>query len=251
MSDETSITKENKPKKIDAVGLRFYGDKFTRYMRVGEITDLLPAFKDYYYAAKVKDPNASIIPILQGFNTEVCEPMGRMFHPNTAQVRIWRRKWDLDLMQQMKGTDIAIIEGRNIHQVVKTRNESRELVLGVDDNELEAGVRTLGGELLNDAMQMLRDDQELEEIYDDETLMKRRNYIVNVFSHTTRLVHGKAALMLKASAEKRETAGFLMNLLARATAGRLSDDEMQMLETTYSPTHNAERSEVYEQPVKI
>lgn len=240
MSDETSI-ETIKPKKIDAVGLRFYGDKFTRYMRVGEIVDLLPAFKEFYYSAKIKNPNASIIPILQGFNTEVAEPMGRFFHPNTSQVRIWRRKWDLDLMQQMTDKELSVVEGRNIHQVIKTRDDERRLVLGVDDNELEAGVRTLGGELLNDAMQMLRDDQELEEIYDDETLMKRRNYIVNVFSHATKLVHGKAALMLKASAEKRETAGFLMNLLAKATAGKLSDDEMQMLETTYSPQHNEQQ----------
>lgn len=230
---------EVKPKKTNAVGIAYYGSKFVRFMKLGELNDLIPAFKDYYYAAKIKDNNARLVRILQAFNTEVCEPMGRVFHPHTIQVKTWRSKWDLDLMQQIQDKDLKIIERKNIHQIIKTRNDERALVLGqVDDNELEAGVKTLGGELLNDAMQMLRDDQELEEIYDDETLIKRRNYIVNVFAHATRLVHGKAALMLKASEEKRNTAGFLMSLLSRATAGKMSDEEMGLLKSAYASKQN-------------
>jgi hypothetical protein len=228
-----------KPKKIDGAGRAYYGDKFTRYMRLGEYSDLLPAFKDYYYEARIKDPNARLSDILQGFNSEVCEPMNRLFHPYTVQIKIWRSKWDLDLAQQLQDKDLQIVERKNIHQIIKTRDEDRKLVLGApDDNSLEAGVRTLGGELLNDAMQMLRDDQELEEIYDDETLIKRRSYIVNVFAHATKLVHGKAALLLKASEEKRNTAGFLMSLLSRATAGKMSDEEMGLLKSAYAPKQN-------------
>ena len=226
-------TQLTKTKKIDAVGLAYYGTTFTHYLKVGEINDLISAFKDFYYEAKVKDPNCRLSETLQNFNTEICVPLGRVFHPYTAQIRIWRKKWDLDLMQQMQDKDLRVIERKNVHQIIKTRDEDRKLVLGApDDNTLEAGVRTLGGELLNDAMQMLRDDQELEEIYDDETLIKRRNYIVGVFAHATRLVHGKAALMLKASKEKRNTVGFLMDLLAQATSGTLTDEQMALLETT-------------------
>lgn len=225
-------TQLSKPTKIDAVGIAYYGSGFTRYMLLKEVTDLIPAFKDFYYAAKIKDPNVRLSLILQNFNTEICEPLERKFHPHTLNVRTWRAKWDLDLMQQMQDKDLKLIERKNVHQVIKTRNEDRTLVLGApQDNELEAGVRTLGGELLNDAMQMLRDDQELDEIYDDETLIKRRNYIVNVFAHATRLVHGKAALMLKASEEKRNTASFLMDLLAQATSGQLNDEQLSLLET--------------------
>ena len=233
------MAEETKIKKIDGAGRAYYGDKFNGYMKLGEYSDLLPSFKDFYYAARIKDPNARLSEILQTFNSEICEPMGRLFHPYTGQIKIWRSKWDLDLMQQTQDKDLAIVERKNIHQIIKTRDDERKLVLGApDDNQLEAGVRTLGGELLNDAMQMLRDDQELEEIYDDETLIKRRNYIVNVFSHATRLVHGKAALMLKASEEKRNTAGFLMSLLSKATAGKMSDDEIALLKTTYAPKQN-------------
>lgn len=222
--------------RIDAAGRSYYGDNFARYMKLAEINDLIPAFKDFYYAEKIKDPNVRISDIMQGFNREHCEPLGRLFHPHTQQLRMWRKKWDMDLIQQLHDKDLKLIERKNVHQVIKTRDEERQLVLGAaDDNQLEAGVRTLGGELLNDAMQMLRDDQELDEMYTSDELIKRRNYIVNVFAHGTRLVHGKAALMLKMSEEKRNTAGFLMSLLSRATAGKMSDEEMGLLKGAYAP----------------
>src|SRR3990167_4638005 len=118
------------PKKIDAAGMAYYGEKFTHYYKLPEIQDLIPAFKDYYYAAKVKDPNARLAQLLQDFNTEVCEPMGRVFHPQTPSIRTWRKKWDLDLMQQTHDKDLVVIERKNIHQVIKTRNAERNLVLG-------------------------------------------------------------------------------------------------------------------------
>jgi len=100
---------------------------------------------------------------------------------------------------------------------------------------------------LNDAMQMLKEDQELEEIYTNDELIKRRSYIINVFSHATRLVHGKASLMLKASEESRNTAGFLMSLLSRATAGKITDEEMALLKSSYIPRQNEQRTQT-EQP---
>ena len=232
--EQIRALQEARDKKVDPVGLQIYGEKFLGFMKLAEVNDIIPAFKDFYYEAKVKDPNESFTTILRNFDKEVCEPMGKKFHPYIGQMRLWRKKWDLDLMQQMTNKDLVLVERKNIHQIIKTRDGERNLILGApQDTELEAGVRTLGGELLNDAMQMLRDDQELEEIYDNETLIKRRSYIVNVFAHATRLVHGKAALMLKASAEKRDTASFLMGLLARATAGKMSDEEMGLLKSAY------------------
>lgn len=223
-------------KKLDPVALSMYGDRFTGYQKVGEILDLIPVFKEYYYAEKIKNPNAPLYPTIKAFNEESCYPEGKKFHPYPTQLRHWRKKWDLDLMNQREeGRELVIYEPKKIKQVIKTRGEGGELILGADYGALEQGVGTLAGELINDAAQMLRDDQELEDIYSSEELMKRRAYIVNVFAHTTKLVHGKAALMLKASAEKRENANFLMGLLAKATSGKLSDEEMSMLETTYTP----------------
>lgn len=221
-----------KTKKFDAVGSAYYGKSFTGYQKLSEITDLIPAFKDFYYEAKIKDHNARLAEILQNFNRDICEPVNRKFHPYTTNVRVWRAKWDLDLMQQMKNKEIMSVEGKNVYQVIKTRDADKNLLLGIDDGALEAGVKTLGGELLNDAMQMLKDDQELDEVYTTEELVKRRNYIVGVFSHVTRLVHGKATLMLKASAEKRENVSFLMDLLAQATSGEMTNEQLELLEAS-------------------
>jgi len=124
-------------------------------------------------------------------------------------------------------------EGSATNLLVRTQDEDGKLLLGVDDDILERGTRTLGGELLNDALHTLHEQQEEGTFNRD-----KRNYIVNVLNHTNKLVQGKATIKLKAAAEKRETAGFLMTLLSKATAGKLTDEEMRALETTYSPTYD-------------
>lgn len=245
--DEEEFAESEPKKKSDPLALAMYGETFQGYQKVGEIKETISAFKDYYYERKKENVNATLFDIMQTFNREICTPEGKRFHPYPSQVKFWRAKWDADIISQLHGAEMAIVEPKKIRQIIKTRNEDREVVLGApQDSDLEAGVRTLGGELLNDAMQMLRDDQMLEEVMDDEVVVKRRKYIVDVFAHVTRLVHGKAALMLKASEEKRNNATFLMTLLAKATSGKLSDEEMAMLETTYSPQNNEPR-----QPVNV
>lgn len=236
-----ALKRQKKETKIDPVAISMYGEgNFDGYMKVGELVEMIPAFKEFYYAEKIKEPNCHAFQILKDFNATACYPEGKKFHPYPNQYRTWRKKWDLDIMNQRSDKDVVIFEPKKVKQVIKTRNEDRELVLGTDYGELEKGATTLAGELINDAAQMLRDDQDLDEIYDTDELIKRRTYIVNVLAHTTRLVHGKAALLLKASQEKRENANFMMNLIAKATSGNLSDEEMGMLETTYSkpPTQN-------------
>lgn len=244
IAEGKSPKKTSGGKKIDPVAERMYGEHFDGYMRVGQLVEQLPAFKEHYYQERIKNPNVNAFDVLQTFNEQACYPNGTKFHPYPTQYKTWRKKWDRDILAQNIDKDVIIYEPKNIRQVVKTRGEGGELVLGADYGELEAGMTTLAGELINDAAQMLRDDQELEDIYDTDELMKRRAYIVNVFSHTTKLVHGKAALLLKKSAETRENANFLMGLLAKASSGKLSDEEMSALETTYTPTHNEQPAQV-------
>lgn len=236
VKSDTSLVKV---KKIDPIGKSYYGEGFTGYQKMDEYLDLIPQYKEYYYEQKVKDLKTGLLTIIQGFNEKFCYPNNRKLHPYTTTIRRWADRWNADIIKEKLGMveDDNIFKNKEVRQIVKTRSDGYAMTIP-SDNELEAGVRTLGGELLNDAMQMLRDDQELEDYYPDDVLMKRRNYIINVFGHTTRLVHGKAALMLKASEEKRNTASFLMNLLSKATAGKLSDEELGLLETTYVPKTN-------------
>lgn len=240
--EETTKPKAKKERstKIDPVGLSYYGQEFKHFNRVGELVGLLPQFKEFYYTTRIKDPKASIPDMMKAFNKTYAYPDGLTFYPYITQLRSWRTKWDRDILakkMEMKEEDVALVPAREVRQLIKTRQDGNVVLGAPADEDLEAGVRTLGGELLNDALQMLKDDQELEEMYDGETLIKRRNYVLNVLSHTTRLVHGKQALLLKASQEKRENANFLMNLLAKASAGKMSDDEVEMLETTYTQPH--------------
>ena len=236
-----SIATPTTPKKINVVGLDYFGERFIYFQKIEEYRDLIPAFKDMYYAEKKTNPGCTMKSILRKFNLEVCAPLNRNFHPYLTNTKLWRTKWDRDIASQLQAEGATELAKREVQQVIKTRNEDGRLDLGaVSDGALEAGARTLGGELLNDAMQMLKDDQDLEEVYTDEVLIKRRAYIVNVFGHVTKLVHGKAALLLKASQEKRENASFLMTLLAKASSGKLTDEEMGMLNTTYAPKKTEE-----------
>lgn len=239
---------KTKPRKVNPVGAQFYGERFVTFDKMDTLRDLIPAFKAHYYETRIRDPKISGKQIMSAFNEQVVFPMGRTFFPHMTNVKNWRAKWDLDIAEQRKehtGEEKGLmIRPMSVKQVLKTRGDQGEIVLGgAGYNELEAGATTLAGELMNDAMQMLRDDQEIGEIYEDEVLIKRRNYIVNVFGHVTKLVHGKASLLLKASQEKRENASFLMTLLAKATAGKLSEEEMGSLRTTYTIPKSAETAQ--------
>lgn len=228
----------------DATGLSMYGDTFTGYQKIEEYRDLIPAYKEFYYQRKIADPNLPGTRIIRMFNEEVCAPLGRRFHPYTKNVSNWKQKWDKDLMQQRGMIDHVITPKKTVQQVLKTREGDENLpTYGAPTyDSLEQGVQTLGGELMNDALQMLRDDQALEDIYESDELIKRKMYVVNVFGHVTKMVHGKATLMLKASQEKRENAGFLMELLGKASAGKMSLEEINALRHAYQPT-NAEAAQ--------
>lgn len=224
----------------DATGTAYYGSLFVRYMKIGEYRDLIPAFKDLYYTRMIEDPKTKLTHVLREFNDEINDE-GRYFHPHTVTVRGWKKKWDKDILEK-KGMKLAIVDQKkHVQQVLKTRAADgavREYV-APEYETLESGLQTFGGELMNDAMQMLRDDQELEDIYDSDELIKRKNYIVNVFGHVTKMVHGKATIMLKASQEKRENASFLMELMRKSTAGKMSVGEIQALKATYQPKETA------------
>jgi hypothetical protein len=217
-------------------GLSYYGETFRGFQLKKEWEETLPSYRDFYMDAKTLDPNANNKAIVRQFNEEICVPSGVRFHPNLSQLWIFNKKWDYELSKERETPGLAV-QRKEIAQFIKTKTELGEH-LPPADNSLEAGVRTLGGELLNDAFQMLKDDQELGDIYDNETLIKRRNYVVGVFGHVTKMVQGKAALMLKASQEKRENAGFLMDILSKATSGTLTEEDMTLLKSAYAQQPN-------------
>jgi hypothetical protein len=199
----------------------FYEDFDGNYHKVGEIRDLIPQFKAFYLAERRHEPERSAIKIINDFNKSIA-PF--TFFPWEKQYRLWRKKWDVQLLAEQGYKE----EQRAVRQIIKMQDEQRVAIVP-DEYELGAGARTLAGELLNDAMGILKQDQESEDSYEDDIIVKRRNYVLNVFNHVIKASHSKEALNIKSNADKRETANFMMNILNRATAGKLTDEEMAVL----------------------
>ena len=52
--EELNESKEGvKERKIDPVGLQIFGGKFKHFMKLADLNDLIPAFKEAYYQAKI------------------------------------------------------------------------------------------------------------------------------------------------------------------------------------------------------
>lgn len=232
MTDEDEIVDNDSPKKgkrDKTDPFKIYGEKFDgHFQRIGEVQHLIPLFKEFYFKAKKEDFNTPAMKILKDYNDSI-HP--ERFFPYPQQYRRWRSAWDNILFLEMGMYERRDVDARRIRGIVKLNDEKRGEITPLDE-DLESATNTLGGLLLNDAMQQLQNDQEIEEIYSSDELMKRKTYVLNVFSHITRKVQGKEALKIKRQGEARETAGFLMNILNRATAGRLSENDMTTLKSS-------------------
>ncbi|MBI3231531.1 MAG: hypothetical protein HYZ51_00390 [Candidatus Doudnabacteria bacterium] len=222
MTDQNILIQSSNTKKFS-----FYENFDGCYHKVGEIKELIPQFKLFYYAERRKDPQRSAVKVINDFNKQI-NPL--TFFPWEKQYRLWRKKWDADLLEERGYTE----QKQKVREVIKLRDEQNALIVP-NDGTLETGAQILAGELLNDAMGILKKDQEDEEVYDEDIIVKRRNYVLNVFNYVTKSVHGKEALNLKSNSDKRETFGFLMTIMDRASAGKLTDDEMELLKQTVPP----------------
>ena len=74
--DSNTAVAEVKTKKVDPVALSIYGDKFTHYNRIGEIREMIPAFKEFYYTERQKNAKVLLSDMLQRFNKEIAYPEG-------------------------------------------------------------------------------------------------------------------------------------------------------------------------------
>lgn len=207
----------------------FYENFDGRYHKVGEIKELIPQFKVFYYTEKRKESERSAIKIINDFNKQIA-PL--TFFPWEKQYRLWRKKWDAELLAEQGYKQ----QQGKMCQIIKLRDEQSAVIVP-DESALEIGAHTLAGELLNDAMDILKRDQQNEDSYDEEIIVKRRNYILNVFNYVTRAVHSKEALKLKSNADKRETFGFLTALINRSTAGKITQEEIQLMHNSLKQEH--------------
>ncbi len=215
-------TENNETKKKDSKFFLYGNDGL--YMKIGDLKEFIPRFKDYYYDKKQENPNASVIGIITSFNEMIAPDK---FYPYPTQYRIWRKKWDREILEKAMGAVLAVESP--VSKAIKTRDEQNNLMIPTDE-DMEDGAKTLGAELVNDAMMMLKKDQAMgEDMFTDEMLVKRRRYVLTVYNHVISAANRKEALKIKKQQEKRETAGFLMDLIRSSTAGHMSQDDIDIL----------------------
>lgn len=230
-----SITDRNIPVQTsNTKKFSFYENFDGHYHKINEIRDLISQFKAFYYAEKRREPGRSAIKVINDFNVQIA-PL--TFFPWEKQYRLWRKKWDAELLALAGYQE----QQKEVRQLIKVRDEKNALVVPADET-LENGAKTLAGELLNDAMNILKNDQNEEELYEDDIIVKRRNYVLNVYNYITKSAHSKEALRLKSNADKRETMGFLMDLMSLATAGKMSDEDLALLKQSTTSTSDSPHS---------
>ncbi|MBT9151004.1 MAG: hypothetical protein DDT40_01185 [candidate division WS2 bacterium] len=108
----------------------------------------------------MEDPSWKNIKLIDAFN-ELTNPP-RKFFPTIDMYKRWRRKWDDEIAQKIFGAKLSKIEKK----IIVTSNERNELI-PPSDNELEMGGKILAGELMNDAMNILKKDQVVDERRDE------------------------------------------------------------------------------------
>lgn len=192
------------------------------YARLDTMRDLVPRFRDFYYEQKMENPDIREKDVMDKFDAAIAP---RIFNPWPVTLKKWRRKWDKDIDTQMRERKLRIKEET---RMVKLRDDAGNLIVP-EYSTLEGAAQSLGAELLNDAMNMIKADQIDEDIYDDDIIIKRRNYALNVFNFISRSVHKKSELKLKEKTDERETAAWLMDIVRVASAGGIAEDDMQMM----------------------
>jgi len=227
---EITIKRKNE---IAEAPFKYYEKDFDgRYMKLNEIREFIPQFKEYYYEKKLENPDLASRKIINNFN-DVIAPS--IFHPYTQQFQRWRKRWDEDIMSRLEGARVYL-DSPEV-KAIQTRDKRNNLLIP-SEGELNSGAKNLAGELMNDAMTMLKSDQQNEDLYEDEVLIKRRHYVLSVFNYVIRAVNAKEALSIKKNQEKRETAGFLMDLVRRSTAGGISIKDMSLLKNSLPAKKN-------------
>lgn len=205
--------------------------------RLEDIRVLIPEFKEFYYSQMLTNGAANPNSIITNFNS--LHP-DYDFYPDGLQYKKWQGLWMDDINSKRAGMSLKPIINS---QLIKVRGADESLLPAPDNTDIEVGTRTLAGELMNDALNILKDDQKRgEELYSDEVLIKRRKHVLAVYNFVSRNATATEAVNLKKQANARENTNFLMDLLRRSTAGKISDDEMSLLRSSVKIEINDEQT---------
>jgi hypothetical protein len=203
-------------RKAPNVARRIVKEKPT-YQRVGEIAHLVHSFRDFWKEAKRLSPNRTRAQILEQFGLSI---LPQTFNPFPNQLTSWEKKWGYE-MERDHSKPTFSADGV---PVIRT---DESLMMGAT---LGSKSKRLADVLMDDALRMLNED---EDEYSAETNIKRKDHAMKVMAHVWKLDQKDQELALKRNADKRESAGFLMNLVRKATAGKLTENELELMRGSF------------------
>lgn len=240
--NEIQLIKQYEERAKSPAGARptdYQSYKFTgKKSKVEEVREHLPLFRDYYIKHRVKEgKKTSLITLVDNFNEENPDIY---FFPNISVIQKHRKLWDGEIAKRItpdRQEQLMILQSLESKKRSTIVPMTRDQIIPTSDN-LVAGAAQLGKVLVDDAFQTMQDSQS-NGYEDEEILIKKKQYALNVFSYVMRAAQGSQMVDIKRNAEKRETAGFMLDLMSRATAGNLSSEDMQLL------TGSVKKEELY------
>lgn len=202
---------------------------------LSELIHRLPEFKQFYFEKLRQDIAYDHYLIVAEFNDLISPDT---FFPKINQYDRWRAIWNRQIVNMLRSEGVALVlPPKMMADLVPVDTEGHNLIPKPED--LEGGAQTLAGKLLNDANQILESDIETEEFFTTAELMKRKTYVLSVMNHVARIIQADKHIAIRANAEKRETVNFMMELMKKATAGKINPDAIGKLKKSYVTVTNS------------
>lgn len=189
------------------------------------------------------DKKSPIRFIVDSFNA-LPEQAEKKFFPNPRFLKKHTKDWEKEALERMKlKRHTAYIKEDVAKQMALAPDKMPEIRMHISTDSLEVKTETLADRLIGDAeTEMDRADEE----DDPEIRVKQKTYALNVYNLVTRSVHKRRELDLKGSAEKRNQAGFILDLVNRALTGKMTPEAMGTLRASVATIAPVSESPVAE-----
>lgn len=201
-----------------------YGPRFQgAFTDPREDMEAFRLFKDFYMEQRVLRPKEDPKTFVGDFNALI-EP--KEFFPSYQAYKRMCAQFDKQIAKEHRGDPAAAMV-----LAASKRNKRVFADLGPrNEEQLDLGVRTLAGLLVDDAVGLVREEaRDPDDHMGSNEFVKRRMYALNVLNHVGRTLKGKAEIRLRSAAEKRETAGFLMGIMNKALSGKISPEQLEAM----------------------
>lgn len=182
----------------------------------------LAAFRAGYFAWRPGCPKADPKEFVGEYAAKFPEAG---FYPNYQTFKGMTKKWDVEILGEPDPKIAAVAE---LHK--RDKAMIAEVVVARSNEDLERATRGLAGLLLDDAVSIVRSEShDPENPIGGDLFVKRRMYALNVVNYVSRHVKGRDEIAIKRQSEKRETVGFMMNIMQKAMAGKISPEQVDAM----------------------